>query len=217
MGKFNYFKMLSKACTSRLTDLEVDELCQQYCLNEANWEGNLLSFQLSKIPDIQVAGYLKVYGNKLWLLYFKIIGAGKQIYLFRQIGEKRFDIRMQHKIFFSFSVRKVRVAFRFGAYGGTFVMSGANDRVSRQNKQLSFYGFHQFLMTSGREIRPAHAAQEQRIPGKKHLLFRNIVTGSPYGMPRCMQHLDLHAGIRNHVPVMKKMICFRGKSPSKHG
>lgn len=75
MGKFNYFKMLSKACTGRLTDLEVDELCQQYCRNEANWAGNLLSFQLSKIPDIQVAGYLKVYGKKLWLLYFKIIGA----------------------------------------------------------------------------------------------------------------------------------------------
>ncbi len=75
MGKFNYFKMLPKACAGRLTDLEVDELCQQYCRNEANWAGNLLSFQLSKMPDIKAAGYLKVYGKKLWQLYFKTIGA----------------------------------------------------------------------------------------------------------------------------------------------
>lgn len=75
MGNLNYFKMLPRACAGKLTDLEVDDLCQQYCRNEANWAGNMLSFQLKKMPDAKAAGFLKVYGKKLWSLYFQSIGA----------------------------------------------------------------------------------------------------------------------------------------------
>lgn len=75
MENFNYLKMLSKACVGKLNDLEVDYLCQQYCRNEANWAGVILSIQLKKMPDAKVADFLKVYGNKLWSLYFKSVGA----------------------------------------------------------------------------------------------------------------------------------------------
>lgn len=75
MENFNYLKMLPKACMGKLNDLEVDYLCQQYCRNEANWAGSMLSLQLKKMPDVKVADFLKVYGNKLWSLYFKSVGA----------------------------------------------------------------------------------------------------------------------------------------------
>ena len=75
MENFNYLKMLPKACMGKLNDLEVDYLCQQYCRNEANWVGSMLSLQLKKMPDVKVADFLKVYGNKLWSLYFKSVGA----------------------------------------------------------------------------------------------------------------------------------------------
>lgn len=48
MENFNYLKMLPKACMGKLNDLEVDYLCQQYCRNEANWVGSMLSLQLKK-------------------------------------------------------------------------------------------------------------------------------------------------------------------------
>ncbi len=75
MGKLDYFKLLSKACLGKLDDTEIDDLCQKYCRENIDKAGYLLSQQFKKTSNDMIAEFLKVYGLKLWKLYFNTIGA----------------------------------------------------------------------------------------------------------------------------------------------
>lgn len=75
MVKLDYFKLLAKACLGQLDEISVDGLCQEYCREGIDKIGYLLSQQFKKMSNDEIAKFLKVYGIKLWKLYFKTTGA----------------------------------------------------------------------------------------------------------------------------------------------